>query len=340
MSLTADSRSAEERLTLYLGVSGLAHEGASATALTGDASDRRYFRVVTPDRPSRIAAVHSGPIRLETLPFAIVADLFARMPVPVPRIHGHSDDLGVVLVDDLGDLTLQAWLSSASDDQRLARYREAVALIVTLQQRGRALASPSLLPYQLAFDVDKLLFELHFFTTHFLEAHLGAHLAPHERHGLETAYRNIVEELASEPRVLCHRDYHSRNLMLHEGRLWLIDFQDARMGPDTYDLVSLLRDAYVEVTEPDVDQLIGTFLDLCGADDGYRRDFRRRFDLMAVQRTLKALGTFGFQATSRGNRTYLASVPRCLRVLDTTTRADARFAGLRKHLARFVDLPG
>jgi len=339
VSLGTDPRSAGERLAIYLARTGLLQIGASAAALTGDASDRRYFRVVTPGHPSRIAAVHTGPIRLEALPFAIVADLFAEMPVPVPRIQGHDDDLGVVLLDDLGDLTLQAWLPSASGAERLTRYREAIALIVTLQQRGRALASPSILPYQLAFDVDKLLFELHFFTTHFLEAYRGATLAPHEREGLDTAYRDIVEELAGEPRVLCHRDYHSRNLMLHEDRLWLIDFQDARMGPDTYDLVSLLRDAYVEITEADVDLLIDAFLDLQGGDDRYRRDFRRRFDLMTVQRTLKALGTFGFQATSRANPAYLASVPRCLRVLDTAMNAYPRFADLRARLSRFVEFP-
>ena len=116
--------------------------------------------------------------------------------------------------------------------------------------------------------------------------------------------------------MLCHRDYHSRNLMLHGGSLYIIDFQDARMGPDTYDLASLLRDSYVDLTPSQVDELIAYFLALTrGAahrltDDG--AEFRRRFDLMALQRNLKALGTFGYQTTTRGNPVYIQYMPRTL----------------------------
>ena len=101
--------------------------------------------------------------------------------------------------------------------------------------------------------------------------------------------------------MLCHRDYHSRNLMLHDGSLYIIDFQDARMGPDTYDLVSLLRDSYVDIADRELDELIAYFLALKRRRHaGRRRDeFRRRFDLMALQRNLKALGTFGYQTMTR-----------------------------------------
>ena len=104
--------------------------------------------------------------------------------------------------------------------------------------------------------------------------------------------------------MLCHRDYHSRNLMLHERRLYIIDFQDARMGPDTYDLASLLRDSYVDHTEARVDELIRGYLKLGGPSQATPEafaEYRRRFDLMSVQRNLKALGTFGHQTTSRNN---------------------------------------
>ena len=119
--------------------------------------------------------------------------------------------------------------------------------------------------------------------------------------------------------MLCHRDYHSRNLMLSAGDLYIIDFQDARMGPDTYDLVSLLRDSYVDLTEGTVDELIAHFVALRreGApsthDAAWEADFRRRFDMMALQRNLKALGTFGYQTTVRGNPVYIQYIPRTLR---------------------------
>jgi len=146
-------------------------------------------------------------------------------------------------------------------------------------------------------------------------------------------------ELAAEPRVLCHRDYHSRNLMLHEGSLYIIDFQDARMGPDTYDLASLLRDSYVDITDRELDELIAYFLALKQRDgEGVSgEEYRRRFDVMALQRNLKALGTFGYQTTTRRNPVYIQYMPRTLRYARSNLEKYPRFARLRELLARHVD---
>src|SRR5258706_8882845 len=127
---------------------------------------------------------------------------------------------------------------------------------------------------------------MQFFVKHFLEAYRGAALTPAAREAIAAELAIIVEELAAEPRVLCHRDYHSRNLMLHDGSLYIIDFQDARMGPDTYDLASLLRDSYVDTADRELDELVAYFLALKGLPDA--AEFRRRFDLMSLQRNLKA----------------------------------------------------
>ena len=145
-----------------------------------------------------------------------------------------------------------------------------------------------------------------------------------------------MQELAAEPRVLCHRDYHSRNLMLHEGQLFIIDFQDARMGPDTYDLVSLLRDSYVDLPEQTVDELIAYFLALKG-ESGAQRDFRQRFDLMALQRNLKALGTFGYQTTARRNPVYIQYIPRTLRYVRYNLDRLTEFGRMRDVLAELVE---
>ncbi len=196
------------------------------------------------------------------MPFANVAELLASIPLPVPAILDHSDADGIVALQDLGDVTLQAHLGAAGEAEHAALYREAVALIATLQRRGRELASPRYLPYQVAFDVEKLTWELNFFVRHFLEGYKGAALSDGERSALAEEWAPLTQELAGEPGVLCHRDYHSRNLMLHDGRLYVIDFQDARMGPDTYDLASLLRDSYVDLTDVALDELIAYFLAL------------------------------------------------------------------------------
>ena len=332
------------RIDQYLAESRLTARVAKVVPLTGDASDRQYFRVLLRRDPSQVVAVHPGPIEFEALPFVNVADLLSAMPVPVPRILGHSNALGVIALQDLGDVTLQAHLGAATGAEHAALYRQAVTFISTIQQRGTELASPAYAPYGIAFDVEKLTWELQFFTKHFLEAYRGAALTAASREALTAEYAVIVEELAAEPRVLCHRDYHSRNLMLHEGSLHIIDFQDARMGPDTYDLVSLLRDSYVDLTEPQVEELIAFFLALRRRPEGSHlpasadeEEFRRRFDLMALQRNLKALGTFGFQTTSRGNTVYIQYIPRTINYVRANLAKHARFARLRELLADHLE---
>ena len=153
---------------------------------------------------------------------------------------------------------------------------------------------------------------------------------PADRAALDAEWRSIVAELAAEPRVLCHRDYHSRNLMMRDGSLYIIDFQDARMGPDTYDLVSLLRDSYVDIGDRELDELIAYFLALKARTPGDTdaQEFRRRFDLMALQRNLKALGTFGYQtddsAEPRLHSVHAADAP--LRAHEPRTLSAVRAA--------------
>jgi N-acetylmuramate 1-kinase len=323
-----------DRIQGYLDRNGLTAINPRVVPLTPDASDRRYFRVLIPDAPNIVLSLYAAPFDVTRLPFVNVATLMARMPVPIPAVLGHADDLGVLALQDLGDVTLQAHLGAASPAQHAALYRQSVALIATLQRRGAELASPEFLPYGIAFDVEKLTWELDFFTKHFLEAYRGITLADDERAALRAEFGGLVDELAAEPRVLCHRDYHSRNLMLHEGQLYLIDFQDARMGPDTYDLVSLLRDSYVDLPDQTVEDLIAYFLALKGTPDD--PEFRSRFNVMALQRNLKALGTFGYQTTARRNPVYIQYIPRTLRYVRRNL-ALPRFARLRDLLATHVE---
>jgi N-acetylmuramate 1-kinase len=333
---TPDGTDVRARIDRFLAETGIA--GAKVVPLTGDASDRRYFRVLQRDEPSLVLAVHPGPIAFDTLPFVNVARLFSQLPVPVPRILHHSDALGIMALDDLGDVTLQAHLGAASPAEHRALYRQAVTLIEVMQRRGAEMASPEHVPYGVAFDVEKLTWELQFFVKNFLEGYRGAALTPASRAALAQEFGGIAEELAAEPRVLCHRDYHSRNLMLRGGELYIIDFQDARMGPDTYDMVSLLRDSYVDLTESDVEDLIAFFVAVrTPAGRANEAEFRRRFDLMAVQRNLKALGTFGFQTISRGNPVYIQYIPRTLNYVRANLERYPRFARLRELLAEHLD---
>jgi len=327
----------DSRIGQYLSRTGLEGRVTQVVPLTGDASDRRYFRLLMRDGSPQVLALHVGPIDTATLPFVRVAELMRALSLPIPAILGHDDALGILAQQDLGDVTLQAHLGVASPAEHAALYREAVELIAALQLRGAQHESRDYPPYAVAFDVDKLTWELEFFVKHYLMAYRGVSLSDAQREAYGAEWASIVEELAAEPRVLCHRDYHSRNLMLHDGRLHIIDFQDARLGPDTYDLASLLRDSYVDLPATQVDELLAYFEALTrgpsGAGAAAHVEFRRRFELMALQRNLKALGTFGYQTTSRGNTVYIQYMPRTLSYVRQALQQSPRFGRLQTLLA-------
>jgi aminoglycoside/choline kinase family phosphotransferase len=287
--------------------------------LTGDASDRRYFRLISPEGQTMVLAAYPAAFD-ESLPFLNVTRLLDQMPVPVPDILDEA----------------QAHLGLAASEEHGRLYREAVRLIASMQNRGAELASDAYLPYGIAFDEAKLGWEMDFFLKHYLLGYRGVPLDDATIDAIKVELRLLVERLAAEPRVLCHRDYHSRNLMLHKHCLYLIDYQDARLGPDTYDLASLLRDSYVDLSDSMVNWLLAYFLALKGRPE-IEAEFRERFDVMSLQRNLKALGTFGYQTIAKQNPVYIQYMPRTLRYVRTNLARYSTFGRLHDLLAAHVD---
>src|SRR6188472_2427368 len=195
-TIAADPR---QKIDSYLTVSGVAAQAPRVVPLTGDASDRRYFRILLQDAPSIVLSLYAAPFTFESLSFVNVARLFAQMPVPIPTVLGHADELGVLALQDLGDVTLQAHLGAATPAQHSALYREAVSLIATMQTRGAELASAEYLPYGIAFDIEKLTWELDFFTRHFVEAYRGVTIPAESRTALQEEFAVLVRTLAAEP---------------------------------------------------------------------------------------------------------------------------------------------
>jgi aminoglycoside/choline kinase family phosphotransferase len=152
-------------------------------------------------------------------------------------------------------------------------------------------------------------------------------------------FRNIADQLADQPRIFTHRDYHSRNLMVDGTRLGVIDFQDALMGPATYDLASLVRDAYIQLDEALVDELVEYYQDQM-TDQGVggidRAAFRRVFDFTSIQRNLKAAGRFVYIDRVKGNPKFLADIPRVLSYVKRNLEKYPELVPLRKHLAPYV----
>jgi aminoglycoside/choline kinase family phosphotransferase len=201
-------------------------------------------------------------------------------------------------------------------------------MLLVLQHPASVAPRASCVAFGLAFDVEKLMWELDFFLTHMIGQLCEQALTPRDEASLRGQFWRISATLAQQPRVLSHRDYHSRNLMVQEDRLRLIDFQDARLGPCQYDLASLLYDAYVLLPADLRDELLAYYLEGKASMDGCRVDresFVQILDYMCLQRHMKALGTFAFQAVVKHRQRYLPAIPVTL-------------SYLRENLARHPEL--
>lgn len=278
---------------------GPADASALVTRLLGDASTRQYFRHVSENHGSRILALYPEPFDPECFPYRQIHQLFQACGLPVPQIFELDGSLGIVLLEDLGDESLQQRLHSSPAPETKQLLQRAVGHIVTIQQATCRL-TPQIEASRLAFDEEKLHWELDFFRRYYLRRFRDFPVTDSRR--LQLEFQRLASRLASLPRVLCHRDYHVRNIMLKKGQLYLIDFQDARLGPCCYDLVSLLQDS-VSLPKCLIDELIEEYLNKTGMEHR-REDFRRDFEWMTIQRLLKALGTYGYQVAERGNQWY------------------------------------
>jgi aminoglycoside/choline kinase family phosphotransferase len=303
-------------------------------ALSGDASTRRYFRLTPKQGPSSIVALYPDPFDAAATPFYTIGQVLIQMRLPVPKLLDHDGPLGVYEQEDLGDLTLQHVLNQASPAQKVDLYREAIDEIALVQREAPKVPQRAVC-FHTAFDIEKLSWELHYFEKHFLELHRRVDLSVEDRSKLAEGFHSLAAQIASWPRVLCHRDYHSRNLMQHGSRLYWIDYQDARMGPATYDLASLLRDSYVTLDEEFVKDRAEEFRQKAAPEEN-RETFQQRFELMSIQRNLKALGTFGYMAVVRHNPVYLPYIPGTLahvkRNLDGHPELKSLASVLRRHI--------
>ena len=285
------------------------YPGARDEALAGDASTRRFHRLFLPDGGTRVVMDYGAPFEGETDDVRL-ARVFEQAALPVARVLHTLPEAGALVLQDLGDDTLELALGHAASGGRPTRdhlYRGAIRLAAEIATRGTDALLRSDRAQGPALDGERFLFEMRFFLEHYVAGFLGW---PE----VATKIRGAVEELAfdaaSHPRVLCHRDYHSRNIMVSgDGELALVDIQDARWGPDTYDLASILCDAYVDLGDHETAELSDLYWQLLPGSPDVAA-FRARFDVVAAQRMIKALGTFGYQIGVMGKDRYRSAIPR------------------------------
>jgi aminoglycoside/choline kinase family phosphotransferase len=284
--------------------------GTEITPLKGDASTRRFFRLRPPGESPLILMLYPDPLEWSTSPLRGNHEHLESVGVPVPKIHRVFPERGIVLLEDLGDTTLQGALLANPGLDRSALYREAIDIIVLLQEKGTKDLPPSAVARGWALDEARFLFELDHFYTHFVLGYRGARPSPDEEAALRSFFGWLAASLDRAERVLCHRDFQSRNLMVTPRGLRVIDYQDARMGPATYDLASLLRDSSLDLGEELREEGTSYFLSKRGGLGA--EEFREEFERTALQRNIKDLGTFGYQAHHLGNREYEQYIPRTL----------------------------
>ncbi len=285
-------------------------EGTRLDRLKGDASTRRFFRVAPPDRPPLILMLYPDPFDWESFPLRGNHEHLVSVGVPVPRLERVFPEKGILLLEDLGDITLQAALLTDPALDRRALYREAIDIIVLLQGKGTRDLPEGAVARGWALDEARFLWELDHFYKHFVHGYRRARPDASEESLFRGFFGWLSLSLDRTDRVLCHRDFQSRNLMLTAGGLRVIDYQDARMGPASYDLASLLRDSSLDIESGIREEGIRYFL---SRRRGLaREEFMEEFERMALQRNIKDLGTFGYQVHHAGNREYEQYIPRTL----------------------------
>jgi aminoglycoside/choline kinase family phosphotransferase len=303
--------SAVERLEQY--VAGINASKASLATqiipLTPDASTRNYFRMPW-KRGTAVAAVYPEPFDPDVHPYLDVTRLFLEAEIPVPNIYSVDADRGIIVQEDLGDLQLARFFETASEEECEEYKERAIKLIARIQKATERAAETKSIASRLAFDEPKLSWELSFFREHYFGSLRGETLKRGEEAELKVELNDLSAELAAVPRVLCHRDFHASNLLVDgKKHLRVIDHQDARMGPASYDLVSLLLDR--QTCAPSLAELRHHRLylleerRLLGLSSLDPDDFAKEFRLVTVQRGLKAVGTFSYQTAVCGRgQTY------------------------------------
>ncbi|CAK0756129.1 N-acetylmuramate/N-acetylglucosamine kinase [Gammaproteobacteria bacterium] len=274
---------------------------------SADASFRRYFRVYRPD--STLIVMDAPPDKEDSRPFVVLSQEFRSFGLNVPEVLEANFTQGFLLLTDLGATLYLSRLGPATVERL---YGDALSALLTLQACGPV--TTSLVP---PYDARLLDFELSLFRDWFLRRHLGMVLGEGANALLDATFSALTASAMEQPMVCVHRDYHSRNLMVTEkNNPGILDFQDAVVGPVTYDLVSLLRDCYIAWPREQVQEWALGYHDLalqagviCENDPGR---FLGWFDRMGIQRHLKAIGIFSRLNHRDGKSGYLADIPRTL----------------------------
>jgi len=317
-----------EQLKTWLNESGVVYQAIAPAS--ADASFRRYFRIT--DAENTFIVMDAPPEKENCTPFIHIAKLLLEFGLNVPEILQQDLEQGFLLLSDLGDTVFLSELNNKTVD---AMYRSAMNSLLLMQSKQ----TPDLPLYDETF----LRNELNLFPEWYCEKQLNISLSAEQQKVLEQTFEILIKNALAQPQVCVHRDYHSRNLMLNKtnpNAPGVIDFQDAVIGAVTYDLVSLLKDCYIDWPREKVEQWVAYFhkqaesLGIISAVSF--ADFLRWFDLMGLQRHLKVAGIFSRLKHRDGKTGYLKDIPRTMDYVFDVVNRYPEFKPLQKLLSELA----
>ncbi len=282
--------------------------------LAGDASNRRYYRVVHNNQSSVL--MRWEPFDPNNYPFLSVLNHFSKHKIHVPQVLGMDAGLGLVLLEDLGDLTLERkFWESQNQEMSLPFYHQAIDEIVKIHFVASADKSDCT-AFKIQFDTEKLLWEMNYGKDNLISGICKHTMSDKVANEISGIFTDICERLHQEPKFIAHRDYHSRNLMLKFDEMRVIDFQDARMGPIQYDLVSLIRDSYVNINDGMESKILDYYLTQSKKylpQNFSREHFDQMYEIQTIQRCFKACGSFSSFYNLRSDTRYLKYISHTLK---------------------------
>ena len=284
--------------------------------LAGDASDRTYYRLTFKNEnafPKSVVLMKLAcAFNEQKIDFIKLRRFLSECNITVPEIYLTKPERGFIYLEDCGDELLADRAAKAGKAEVVELYKKAIDMLIVLQIEGTRRVDDGNPANARRFDTEKYMAELRHTANWFIKGHLKKKLGPDEEKKLEEFFHRLVSPLEKEPMVFAHRDYHARNILIKENRLYLLDFQDARMGPAQYDLASLLYDSYVKLADAVRRELLNYYLGRWSLTMKKSPDpeaFEATLKRQSLQRSLKALGTFGYQAVEKNNLFYLQFVP-------------------------------
>ncbi len=327
------------------------------TPLRGDASNRRYYRLHPSDsmkgdcvivmelaEPEAFKKseekVSSSHVPIKELPYINVLKHLKASQVSVPQLYYYDEERGWLFLEDLGDVTLWEELKGRDLETHRRYYTLAIDELLKIQIQATRLANPNCIAFGRAFDVPLLMWEFDHFLEYGVEVYKKKKIHSQDRQKISAAFEEISQSLATESRCFTHRDYHSRNLMIQGERIRVLDFQDALMGPAQYDLASLLRDSYLSLSEKLITELLDYYIDRKQSLEGMavnRQRFVKLFDMMSIQRNLKAAGRFAYIDAVKHNSNYLQFIPPTLGYVRKNLSKYPELGELHAILSRYVE---